>query len=40
MKQIIRICIYSEGFDSLQDKKRLPTNYTGGIWINRIDIVH
>lgn len=28
---------WSEGFDSSADLKRLPTNYTGGIWTNRID---
>ncbi|MFL6559336.1 MAG: glycerophosphodiester phosphodiesterase family protein [Bacillus sp. (in: firmicutes)] len=28
---------WSEGFDSAADLKRLPTNFTGGIWTNRID---
>lgn len=28
---------WSEGFDTEQDVKRLPDNYTGGIWTNRID---
>ncbi|QBP43127.1 glycerophosphodiester phosphodiesterase family protein [Paenisporosarcina antarctica] len=28
---------WSEGFDSEEDMKRLPTNYSGGIWTNRID---
>ncbi|MDF2962256.1 MAG: glycerophosphodiester phosphodiesterase [Paenibacillus sp.] len=28
---------WSEGFDTVEDAKRLPTNYTGGIWTNRID---
>ena len=25
------------GFDTLEDIKRLPTNYSGGIWTNRMD---
>jgi len=28
---------WSEGFDKKQDLERLPKNYTGGIWTNRID---
>ncbi|MEH7251698.1 glycerophosphodiester phosphodiesterase family protein [Neobacillus niacini] len=28
---------WSEGFDSTDDLKRLPSNYNGGIWTNRID---
>jgi glycerophosphoryl diester phosphodiesterase len=28
---------WSEGFDTVEDLKRLPSNYTGGIWTNRID---
>ncbi|KAB7706006.1 glycerophosphodiester phosphodiesterase [Bacillus aerolatus] len=28
---------FSSGFDSEEDIKRLPENYTGGIWTNRID---
>lgn len=28
---------FSSGFDSPEDIKRLPINYTGGIWTNRID---
>ncbi|MDM5155143.1 glycerophosphodiester phosphodiesterase family protein [Bacillus sp. DX1.1] len=28
---------FSGGFDSVGDLKRLPSNYTGGIWTNRID---
>jgi glycerophosphoryl diester phosphodiesterase len=28
---------WSEGFDSADDLKRLPSNFTGGIWTNRID---
>ncbi|WP_308128752.1 glycerophosphodiester phosphodiesterase family protein [Bacillus sp. sid0103] len=28
---------WSEGFDSANDLKRLPANFTGGIWTNRID---
>ncbi|MDQ0215897.1 glycerophosphoryl diester phosphodiesterase [Oikeobacillus pervagus] len=30
---------WSEGFDQKQDLKRLPENYTGGIWTNRIDVI-
>lgn len=30
---------WSEGFDHEKDLKRLPKNYTGGIWTNRIDII-
>ncbi len=30
---------WSEGFDKKQDLKRLPKNYTGGIWTNRIDTI-
>lgn len=28
---------WSEGFDSKNDIKRLPSDFTGGIWTNRID---
>ena len=28
---------WSEGFDQPQDIERLPSNYSGGIWTNRID---
>ncbi|WP_142321565.1 glycerophosphodiester phosphodiesterase, partial [Bacillus thuringiensis] len=28
---------FSSGFDSSEDIKRLPDDYTGGIWTNRID---
>ncbi|MGG3451107.1 glycerophosphodiester phosphodiesterase family protein [Domibacillus aminovorans] len=28
---------FSSGFDQPEDIKRLPENYTGGIWTNRID---
>ncbi|MFC0469867.1 glycerophosphodiester phosphodiesterase family protein [Halalkalibacter kiskunsagensis] len=28
---------WSEGFDSVEDLKRLPASYSGGIWTNRID---
>jgi glycerophosphoryl diester phosphodiesterase len=28
---------FSEGFDKKNDLKRLPSNYSGGIWTNRID---
>ncbi len=30
---------WSEDFDKKQDLERLPKNYTGGIWTNRIDII-
>lgn len=30
---------WSEGFDTEQDLKRLPKQYTGGIWTNRIDVI-
>ncbi|WP_102346639.1 glycerophosphodiester phosphodiesterase family protein [Bacillus sp. Marseille-P3661] len=30
---------WSEGFDNEQDLERLPLDYTGGIWTNRIDII-
>lgn len=30
---------WSEGFDTMKDLERLPANYTGGIWTNRIDII-
>ncbi|MGG3801885.1 glycerophosphodiester phosphodiesterase family protein [Metabacillus fastidiosus] len=30
---------WSEGFDSKEDLKRLPENYNGIIWTNRIDII-
>ena len=29
--------LFSSGFDSPSDLKRLPPGYTGGIWTNRID---
>lgn len=29
--------VWSEGFDTAEDLKELPPNYTGGIWTNRID---
>ena len=28
---------WSEGFDTLEDLKQLPPDYTGGIWTNRIE---
>ncbi|PKJ52604.1 glycerophosphoryl diester phosphodiesterase [Bacillus sp. SN10] len=28
---------FSSGFDSSEDIKRLPHDYTGGIWANRIN---
>ncbi|WP_251555136.1 glycerophosphodiester phosphodiesterase family protein [Neobacillus muris] len=30
---------WSEGFDTKQDLQRLPQNYHGGIWTNRIDVI-
>ena len=30
---------WSEGFDSKEDLKRLPLDYSGGIWTNRIDLI-
>lgn len=30
---------WSEGFDTEQDLERLPKNYNGGIWTNRIDVI-
>jgi glycerophosphoryl diester phosphodiesterase len=30
---------WSEGFDSEKDVERLPENFSGGIWTNRIDVV-
>ncbi|MCT2534690.1 glycerophosphodiester phosphodiesterase [Aquibacillus koreensis] len=30
---------WSEGYDEKEDIGDLPTNYTGGIWTNRIDII-
>lgn len=30
---------WSEGFDTEQDLDRLPENYNGGIWTNRIDVI-
>ncbi|HWO74520.1 MAG TPA: glycerophosphodiester phosphodiesterase family protein [Bacillus sp. (in: firmicutes)] len=30
---------WSEGFDREEDLDRLPKNYNGGIWTNRIDII-
>jgi glycerophosphoryl diester phosphodiesterase len=30
---------WSEGFDTPEDLKRLPTDYSGGVWTNRIDEV-
>ncbi|WP_027625961.1 glycerophosphodiester phosphodiesterase family protein [Clostridium lundense] len=28
---------WSEGFDTVEDLKQIPANYSGGIWTNRID---
>lgn len=28
-----------EGFDSKEDLNRLPVDYSGGIWTNRIDLI-
>lgn len=30
---------WSEGFDSVNDLNRLPKDYSGGIWTNRIDLI-
>ncbi|WP_102275297.1 glycerophosphodiester phosphodiesterase family protein [Cytobacillus massiliigabonensis] len=30
---------WSEGFDTVQDLKRIPEKYNGGIWTNRIDVI-
>ncbi|MFB5661160.1 glycerophosphodiester phosphodiesterase family protein [Alteribacillus sp. HJP-4] len=30
---------WSEGFDSAKDMERLPDDFSGGIWTNRIDII-
>ncbi|GIO93907.1 MULTISPECIES: glycerophosphodiester phosphodiesterase family protein [Paenibacillus] len=30
---------WSEGFDTVEDLKRLPKNYSGGIWTNRVDVI-
>jgi glycerophosphoryl diester phosphodiesterase len=30
---------WSEGFDQKQDLERLPENYHGGIWTNRIEVI-
>ncbi len=30
---------FSHGFDTIEDLKRLPANYSGGIWTNRIDVI-
>lgn len=30
---------WSEGFDRPEDLERLPANYSGGIWTNRIDLI-
>lgn len=30
---------WSEGFDTEQDLERIPKNYIGGLWTNRIDII-
>lgn len=30
---------WSEGFDTVEDLKRLPKNYSGGIWANRVDVI-
>ncbi|WP_282939247.1 glycerophosphodiester phosphodiesterase family protein [Paenibacillus sp. RC67] len=30
---------FSQGFDTPEDVQRLPTDYTGGIWTNRIDLI-
>ncbi len=30
---------WAEGFDTIEDLQQLPSNYSGGIWTNRIDII-
>ncbi|WBL14667.1 glycerophosphodiester phosphodiesterase family protein [Sutcliffiella sp. NC1] len=30
---------WSEGFDQEKDLERLPKNYNGGIWTNRVDVI-
>jgi glycerophosphoryl diester phosphodiesterase len=30
---------WSDGFDLETDLTKLPKNYTGGIWTNRIDVI-
>lgn len=30
---------WSEGFDTIEDLERLPNNYSGVIWTNRIDVI-
>lgn len=30
---------WSEGFDTVEELKRLPKNYSGGIWTNRVDVI-
>lgn len=30
---------WSEGFDQVSDLERLPKNYNGGIWTNRVDVI-
>lgn len=30
---------FSEGFDKKEDLERVPINYFGGIWTNRIDMI-
>ncbi len=30
---------WSEGFDTIEDLERLPDQYSGGIWTNRVDVI-
>ncbi|KXH78340.1 glycerophosphodiester phosphodiesterase family protein [Sporosarcina sp. HYO08] len=30
---------WSEGFDTPEDMRRLPSRYSGGVWTNRVDII-
>ena len=30
---------WSQGFDTKEDLERLPSNYSGQIWTNRIDTI-
>lgn len=30
---------WSEGFDTKEDIERLPKQYNGGIWTNRVDVI-
>jgi glycerophosphoryl diester phosphodiesterase len=30
---------WSDGFDSTSDLQKLPKNYSGSVWTNRIDVI-